>query len=924
MDRTVRPNLLVKNTLAKALYDNKAECPDELAFRRGDILMVLEQNLLGSEGWWKCSLHGKQGMAPANRLQLLTPLLASSTQHDVEGLPASPQTIYQVPSAHRSSASLPVYEKMDGWITPPSPSSSASRPLTQELYQVPALAAKVLSEKTQSSSNQVKMQENTQRERNNEQQIGFSVGLPPLPSLGSTSPLLAAGAGDTIRALARGQCPGWPVRQRLLPGSSSRGGRPAEQQGHEPCPKGKGRPQVTMLGVADEGTRVVGLQEGLATPPSSRKGSKPFPSTECCLGKAQQLYDIPLSLERTQTRTWQESSLDNVYVIPIAASTEVVTGSQGNHLGHYNTLPNLRKSEWVYDIPVSPEKAKSKHNSQNHSPSRHVLYDIPPARSESGMQKIPPAINEGKSVNPEAYDVPPIQRRLTFPAIPLYDIPSTHDALVQHQNGNYDIPSAALSSRIDKENHQQTVYDIPKGMPIALPQKKENAHGDRSEDNTYTFPLLLSTDSRLDQDRLSVSSVDSRASTISTLSSSSTESFSSSSTPSSSSEESTKERTMELELAIETLTKLQHSVSSSVASLMIFVSSRWRYQEHLEGNIEEIHRAIDHIKVSLGEFLDFACTIEGNTISGCDSKLQARIKKQLNILTDSFQILVKTRDALNDCKWSLDVLVIKKPQNNPDDLDRFIMVARTLPDDIKRFVAIIIANGKLLFRKNCKNKDDKDQRAGGKHKMSKYTLEWRVQDDSLEKRILDKPKENKPCSEKSRVDITEDCDYSQIQKPVGLEQAQLSLSPCKAEEKNGKLKIKGSPPSMQDSKQDPTTKMVLSNICRLYFGAVQKAIAVFHQSLSRDQTPEVFIAKSKLIIMVGQKLVDALCQEALEKTNRNEILCGSSQFCGLLKNLAVATKNAAMQYPSPEAMRELQDQADGLSKYAQQFRAMMD
>ncbi|KAH0619176.1 hypothetical protein JD844_018936, partial [Phrynosoma platyrhinos] len=823
-------SLLLQNTLAKALYDNKAECLDELAFRRGDILMVLEQNLLGSEGWWKCSLHGKQGMAPANRLQLLTPLLASSTQHDVEALPASTQTIYQVPSAHRSPASLPVYEKMDGWITPPSPSSSASRPLTQELYQVPALAAKVLSEKTQSSSNQ-----------------------------------------------------------------------------------------------------------GLATPPSSRKGSRLFPSTDCYLGKAQQLYDIPLSLERTQRCTWQESSLDNVYVIPTAASTEVVTGSQGNHLGHYNTLPNLRKSEWVYDIPVSPEKVKSKQNSQNHSPNRHVLYDIPPARSESGMQKIPPVTSKGKSVNPEAYDVPPIQRRLAFPEIPLYDVPSTHDALLQHQNGNYDIPSGALSSRTEKENHQHTVYDIPKGMPVALPQKKENVHGDRSGDNTYTFPLLLSTNGRLDQDRLSISSVDSRASTISTLSSSSTESFSSiasSSTPSSSSEESTKEKTMELELAIETLTKLQHSVSSSVASLMIFVSSRWRYQEHLEGNIEEIHRAIDHIKVSLGEFLDFACTIEGNTTSGCDSKLQARIKKQLNILTGSFQILVKARDALNDCKWSLDLLVIKKPQNNPDDLDRFVMVARTIPDDIKRFVSIIIANGKLLFKKSCKDKDGKDQRDGGKHKMSTYTLEWRVEDDSLEKRILDKPKENKPCSEKSRVDVTEDCDYGQIQvseagiaagKPVGLEQAQLSLSPCKAEEeKNGKLKIKGSQPSMQDSKQGPSTKMVLSNICRLYFGAVQKAIGVFHQSLSRDQTPEVFIAKSKLIIMVGQKLVDALCQEALEKTNRNEILCGSSQFCGLLKNLAVATKNAAMQYPSPEAMRELQDQADGLSKYTQQFRAMME
>nr|XP_060628054.1 cas scaffolding protein family member 4 [Anolis sagrei ordinatus] len=839
----------VNNTLAKALYDNKAECLDELAFRRGDILMVLEQNLLGSEGWWKCSLHGKQGLAPANRLQLLTPSVVPSTQHDAEGLPVSPQTIYQVPSAHRSSTSLSVYEHMDGWITPsPPPSLSSSHPVTQELYQVPALAAQVLSEKTQSSSNQ-------------------HLFTLPRATWASAS------------ALER---------------------------------------KSDIYDVPSPQHRASLFAQGLATPPSSRKGSRLFPSTEYCLGKAQQLYDIPLSPEMAQRRTRQESSLDNVYVIPTGVSKDLVTG---NHLAHYNTLPNLRKSEWVYDIPVSPEK--SKQATQNHSPNRHVLYDIPPVRPDSGMQKIPSVNSEDKLVNTEAYDIPPIRNKLASPMSLLYDIPSTHDALVQHQNG---IPSDALSSKTEKENHQQTVYDIPKGMPVALTQKKENAHGDRSEDNVHNFPLLLSTDGRLDQDRLSVSSIGSRTSTISTLSSSSTESFSStasSSTLSSSSEESTKKSTMELEVAIGTLTKLQHSVSSSVASLMIFVSSKWRYQEHLEGNIEEIHRAIDHIKVSLGEFLNFARTIEENAASGCDSKLQARIKEQLNNLTGSFQILVETRDALNDCKWSLDLLVIKKPQSNPDDLDRFVMVARTIPDDIKRFVSIIIANGKLLFRKNCKDKDGKDERTGGKQKLLKHTLECRVEDESVQKSIFDKPKENKPCSEKLRVDDTEDCDYSRIQKPVGLEQAQPFPSPCKTEEKNVKLKIKGSPPTTQDSKQGPATKMELSNICRLYFGAVQKAISVFHQSLNKDQAPEVFIAKSKLIIMVGQKLVDTLCQEAIEKTNRNEILCGSSQFCALLKSLAVATKNAAMQYPNPEAMRELQDQADGLSKYTQQFRAMM-
>lgn len=68
----VLPSLSLSQTvLAKALFDNAAESPEELAFRKGDILMVLEQEQSGGPGWWLCSLHGRQGIAPANRLRLL-------------------------------------------------------------------------------------------------------------------------------------------------------------------------------------------------------------------------------------------------------------------------------------------------------------------------------------------------------------------------------------------------------------------------------------------------------------------------------------------------------------------------------------------------------------------------------------------------------------------------------------------------------------------------------------------------------------------------------------------------------------------------------------------------------------------------------------------------------------------------------------
>ncbi|CAH0389982.1 unnamed protein product [Bemisia tabaci] len=60
-----------QNCVARALYDNIAESPDELAFQKGDILTVLEQNTSGLEGWWLCALKGRQGIVPGNRLRLL-------------------------------------------------------------------------------------------------------------------------------------------------------------------------------------------------------------------------------------------------------------------------------------------------------------------------------------------------------------------------------------------------------------------------------------------------------------------------------------------------------------------------------------------------------------------------------------------------------------------------------------------------------------------------------------------------------------------------------------------------------------------------------------------------------------------------------------------------------------------------------------
>ncbi|NXD40966.1 CASS4 protein, partial [Copsychus sechellarum] len=800
--------LCPQHSLAKALYDNKAECSDELAFRRGDILTVLEQHVPGSRGWWRCSLHGRHGLAPANRLQLL-PARGHRPSEEPE-----PHGIYQVPSAPKAAALSDTYEKMEGWVQPPAGPAQA-------VYQVPALAAQLLSERTERSTHQ---------------------HLFTLPrACWASAPNVR---GEVYDVPSTQHC------RSLLP------------------------------------------QQSGATPPSTRKGSLLGRSTESFQAEQKQLYNIPSKPEKAGAGS-QDSPAGNLYDVPPKRELDDSENkSQKKCWGHYNTLPNPRKSEWIYDIPVSPETSGFKANPAGQCVEKQVLYDIPPARF-----KAPATSSEAQAGKAQLYDVPPPQRKLALPEMPLYDVPSSRDLLLLPQNSGSEGPPSLLPAQPGNQISEENVYDVPKGLPGAGHSKEMENNSDGSGEQARGASPQLSMDARSGNDSLGVSSVDSRSSTLSSSSSSSAE-LSSTLPPS---PEPVQEIKLELEAAIETLTRLQHGVSSSIASLMIFVSSKWRLQEHLEKSLEEIHRAVDHIKVSMGEFLAFAQALKGNASNLTDNNLQARIKKQLEILMNSYKILTETREALNSCSWSLEALVLKKPQNNPDDLDRFVMVARTIPDDIKRFVSIIIANGKLLFRKNEKEQEKKQPKVNLECKMAKQIpVPRRVEIESLQRNAPEKSSQSQVPVEKPEENSSEDCDYVQLQ-----------VLPCAKKTEN-------------PSRQEPARKTPLPEHCRLCFAALHKAIGVFTTSLSNQQPPEIFISHSKLIIMVGQKLVDSLCQESQEREARSDILHSSSRFCSLLKNLALATKSAALKYPNAEASRELREQAEELAQYSQQFRASLD
>ncbi|XP_038138951.1 breast cancer anti-estrogen resistance protein 1-like isoform X2 [Cyprinodon tularosa] len=123
----------VENVLAKALYDNVAESPDELSFRKGDIMTVLERDTQGLDGWWLCSLHGRQGIVPGNRLKILVGMY-DSKQQQVTATTPDPASSCSTPQLQRPHLPQSAYAQSTPAISTPSAPVYPTKPLSAAHY----------------------------------------------------------------------------------------------------------------------------------------------------------------------------------------------------------------------------------------------------------------------------------------------------------------------------------------------------------------------------------------------------------------------------------------------------------------------------------------------------------------------------------------------------------------------------------------------------------------------------------------------------------------------------------------------------------------------------------------------------------------------------------------------------------------------
>ncbi|XP_065781083.1 breast cancer anti-estrogen resistance protein 1 isoform X1 [Muntiacus reevesi] len=406
------------NVLAKALYDNVAESPDELSFRKGDIMTVLERDTQGLGGWWLCSLHGRQGIVPGNRLKILVGM------HDKKpAAPGPPQPSLLAPAAP--------YAPMLPATFPPQPDSVYLVPTPsktqQGLYQAPGPSPQFQSPPAKQTSS-------------------FSKQMPhhpfpsPAPDHCQVPPGPGSPAQDTYQVppsagVGQGvyQVPPsmdtrhWegtkPPAKVVVPTRVGQGyvfEAPPPEQDEYDIPR-----YLLAPGPQDiyDVPPVRGLlpgqcsQEVYDTPPMAVKGPNGRdPSLD--------VYDVPPSVEKGLP----PASHHAVYDVPPSVSKDVPDG------------PLLR--EETYDVPPAFAKTKP------FDPTRHPLVlaalppDSPPAED---VYDVPPPA-------PDLYDVPPGLRR-PGPGT-LYDVP--RERLLP--------PEAASSAMADA-----SLYSVPPAAEREVP-----------------------------------------------------------------------------------------------------------------------------------------------------------------------------------------------------------------------------------------------------------------------------------------------------------------------------------------------------------------------------------------------------------------------------------------------------------------------
>lgn len=396
-----------KNCLARALYDNIAESPEELAFRKNDVLTVLEQNPGDLEGWWLCALRGRQGLAPGNRLRLMPGMYdptglgyaapTGSPSDLAAAVPPPPPGTYPGPGQRHA--------RRCSWRVDPNKVVTPSKVGDVYLYDVP-VGAKVTEEYDTPTHS-------TLPRPAGHVHIDSVVPAPqegrkpirPAPNMAYDEPRPSSLSYDLPRS---------SLSTRLeLPASNA-----AESYDVPRAKADLDASNCETVGTYDTPPPARGVAKGAA----SSVYDVPLDSgaPRCVLAAS---YDVPTS-GRSSGVSLLSTSSSSAGVSPASSQSSLNTSLSLSSLCGSNRS-SLEQGHEMYDIPTSS--------------SRRVADAAPPSRTQSpraNLASVPPPPGHGMTLL-QFYDVP----TNNAPA-PFYDTPAKRGPMPQAacMEGVYDVP----------------------------------------------------------------------------------------------------------------------------------------------------------------------------------------------------------------------------------------------------------------------------------------------------------------------------------------------------------------------------------------------------------------------------------------------------------------------------------------------------
>ncbi|XP_052816774.1 breast cancer anti-estrogen resistance protein 1-like isoform X2 [Mya arenaria] len=693
--------------LAKALYDNVAESQDELDFKRGDVITVLEQETGGLEGWWLCSLRGKQGIAPGNRLKMLT----GSVANHVRSHTADFQTLPQPTERTHQEWNRRSWDGSTNKVVMP------SRQGDMYTYTQPRGA----------------------------QQPDYDIPTQRYPGLNTTaSP--APGSNNSSREDLL-NASGASMEQTFYDTPpQSRNFRSADFNMYDTPPTHLSLDSYDMPGGSVRTSLASKFSDETMSMSSGMSYNKSNSASMCDSARSSMdispldMYDVPPSQREREAR---EKS----------AALYPIRSSKDSGLDMYDSPPKLKSPPSMiddYDVPKSAmDNARETHFKNIHIPGSEpsspgdVLddYDVPKSRSpfaQSTSSHVNNTSVRSETSDLEDYDVP----RHPTPVIgkpPLgvkskrqksnsvgsilddYDTPPTNpekvskddsfaikpkktfDPEVSDEENNYDEPdqmdsesSAAGSGakpKLQKQEHAvDDLYDSPRNnAPVknmtkefsalsVTPRPKPLGVYDIPPQVTRDSVISSRSDSSDERDngsyRSSICSNDSRGADFLIYD----------------------ELLLEHDAATDLIIKLQQDVQKSVTKFSTFVHSSWKKKDNIELKMYDIKQACNALEQALGEFVEFGQGTLANSAKLSDRKLINKLSKYLIPLQQALQQIRVSIKHMDDVEWQVSKLVhVESPKK--DDLAIIISLSKDLGSDVKKLASFIQGNSQLLFKR---------------------------------------------------------------------------------------------------------------------------------------------------------------------------------------------------------------------------------